>query len=169
MGKLGPGGRWWGGDAISGVLSLEGHSLGACPHIQDVDSRDRRRRELEQPERQEPPEQREPSTSWWPVSSAEKKKNITLVRGGKVGYRHNGGVWWGERGCWGMELHSVRGVSREAGLLRGVMDSSHHTREAAADTTSLPTLPSASSRARRSVSWVFDAPHIYTQDNVLYG
>ncbi|XP_045685555.1 integrin alpha-7 isoform X2 [Phyllostomus hastatus] len=44
----------------------------------DVDSRDRRRRELEQQEQQEPPEQREPSTSWWPVSSAEKKKNITL-------------------------------------------------------------------------------------------
>ncbi|KAF6119228.1 integrin subunit alpha 7 [Phyllostomus discolor] len=44
----------------------------------DVDSRDRRRRELEQQGRQEPPEQREPSTSWWPVSSAEKKKNITL-------------------------------------------------------------------------------------------
>ncbi|XP_036886102.1 integrin alpha-7 isoform X5 [Sturnira hondurensis] len=44
----------------------------------DVDSRDRRRRELEQQERQEPPKQREPSTSWWPVSSAEKKKNITL-------------------------------------------------------------------------------------------
>ncbi|VFV33205.1 alpha isoform cra_e [Lynx pardinus] len=49
----------------------------------DVDSRDRRRRELEQPEQQEHPEQPEPSTSWWPVSSAEKKKNITLdcVRG----------------------------------------------------------------------------------------
>ncbi|XP_060513341.2 integrin alpha-7 isoform X4 [Panthera onca] len=49
----------------------------------DVDSRDRRRRELEQPEKQEHPEQPEPSTSWWPVSSAEKKKNITLdcVRG----------------------------------------------------------------------------------------
>ncbi|XP_014315482.1 integrin alpha-7 [Myotis lucifugus] len=49
----------------------------------DVDSRDRRRRELEQPEQPEqqvPPEQQEPSTSWWPVSSAEKKKNITLVR-----------------------------------------------------------------------------------------
>ncbi|XP_054446961.1 integrin alpha-7 isoform X2 [Pteronotus mesoamericanus] len=44
----------------------------------DVDSRDRRRRELEQPEPQEPRERREPSTSWWPVSSAEKKKNITL-------------------------------------------------------------------------------------------
>ncbi|XP_059539144.1 integrin alpha-7 isoform X5 [Myotis daubentonii] len=47
----------------------------------DVDSRDRRRRELEQPEQPEqqvPPEQQEPSTSWWPVSSAEKKKNITL-------------------------------------------------------------------------------------------
>ncbi|XP_058598442.1 integrin alpha-7 isoform X4 [Neofelis nebulosa] len=44
----------------------------------DVDSRDRRRRELEQPEQQEHPEQPEPSTSWWPVSSAEKKKNITL-------------------------------------------------------------------------------------------
>ncbi|XP_047405292.1 integrin alpha-7 isoform X4 [Sciurus carolinensis] len=44
----------------------------------DVDSRDRRRRELEQPEHQEPPEQLVPSTSWWPVSSAEKKKNITL-------------------------------------------------------------------------------------------
>ncbi|XP_037703069.1 integrin alpha-7 isoform X10 [Choloepus didactylus] len=44
----------------------------------DMDSRDRRRRELEQPEQQEPPEQLEPSTSWWPVSSAEKKKNITL-------------------------------------------------------------------------------------------
>ncbi|PNJ44965.1 ITGA7 isoform 16 [Pongo abelii] len=44
----------------------------------DVDSRDRRRRELEPPEQQEPGEQQEPSMSWWPVSSAEKKKNITL-------------------------------------------------------------------------------------------
>ncbi|XP_068415825.1 integrin alpha-7 isoform X2 [Eschrichtius robustus] len=44
----------------------------------DVDSRDRRRRELGQPELQEPHEQPEPSTSWWPVSSAEKKKNVTL-------------------------------------------------------------------------------------------
>ncbi|XP_045868519.1 integrin alpha-7 isoform X4 [Meles meles] len=44
----------------------------------NVDSRDRRRRELEQPEQEEPPEPPEPSTSWWPVSSAEKKKNITL-------------------------------------------------------------------------------------------
>ncbi|XP_066225798.1 integrin alpha-7 isoform X2 [Saccopteryx leptura] len=44
----------------------------------DVDSRDRRRRELEQPEQQEPHEQQESSTSWWPVSSAGKKKNITL-------------------------------------------------------------------------------------------
>ncbi|XP_007467832.1 PREDICTED: integrin alpha-7 isoform X1 [Lipotes vexillifer] len=44
----------------------------------DVDSRDRRRRELGQPEPQEPHEQLEPSTSWWPVSSAEKKKNVTL-------------------------------------------------------------------------------------------
>uniref|UniRef100_A0A673TE22 Integrin subunit alpha 7 n=1 Tax=Suricata suricatta TaxID=37032 RepID=A0A673TE22_SURSU len=49
----------------------------------DVDSRDRRRRELERPELQERMEQPEPSTSWRPVSSAEKKKNITLdcVRG----------------------------------------------------------------------------------------
>ncbi|XP_073863169.1 integrin alpha-7 isoform X6 [Macaca fascicularis] len=44
----------------------------------DVDSRDRRRRELEPPEQQEPGERQEPSMSWWPVSSAEKKKNITL-------------------------------------------------------------------------------------------
>ncbi|XP_069441180.1 integrin alpha-7 isoform X6 [Ovis canadensis] len=44
----------------------------------DVDSRDRRKRELEPPESQEPREQPEPSTSWWPVSSAEKRKNITL-------------------------------------------------------------------------------------------
>ncbi|XP_036722075.1 integrin alpha-7 isoform X4 [Balaenoptera musculus] len=44
----------------------------------DVDSRDRRRRELGQPEPQEHHEQPEPSTSWWPVSSAEKKKNVTL-------------------------------------------------------------------------------------------
>ncbi|XP_027247916.1 integrin alpha-7 isoform X2 [Cricetulus griseus] len=45
----------------------------------DVDSRDRRRRELEQPEPQEPPEKLEPSsTSWWPVSSAERKRNVTL-------------------------------------------------------------------------------------------
>ncbi|XP_037370823.1 integrin alpha-7 isoform X2 [Talpa occidentalis] len=43
-----------------------------------VDSADRRRRELEQPERQEPRGQLEPSTSWWPVASAERKKNITL-------------------------------------------------------------------------------------------
>uniref|UniRef100_H0X2V9 Integrin alpha-7 n=2 Tax=Otolemur garnettii TaxID=30611 RepID=H0X2V9_OTOGA len=44
----------------------------------DVDSRDRRRRELEPPELQESREQPEPSTSWWPVSSVEKRKNITL-------------------------------------------------------------------------------------------
>ncbi|XP_036025561.1 integrin alpha-7 isoform X1 [Onychomys torridus] len=44
----------------------------------DVDSRDRRRRELEPQEPQEPPEKLEPSTSWWPVSSAERKRNITL-------------------------------------------------------------------------------------------
>ncbi|XP_067552967.1 integrin alpha-7 isoform X4 [Pseudorca crassidens] len=44
----------------------------------DVDSRDRRRRELGQPEPREPHEQPEPSTSWWLVSSAEKKKNVTL-------------------------------------------------------------------------------------------
>ncbi|XP_058413978.1 integrin alpha-7 isoform X3 [Diceros bicornis minor] len=44
----------------------------------DVDSRDRRRRELERPEQLEPREPPEPSTSWWPVSSAEKKRNITL-------------------------------------------------------------------------------------------
>ncbi|XP_057557836.1 integrin alpha-7 isoform X5 [Hippopotamus amphibius kiboko] len=44
----------------------------------DVDSRDRRRRELGRPEPQEPREPPEPSTSWWPVSSAEKKKNVTL-------------------------------------------------------------------------------------------
>ncbi|XP_060162835.1 integrin alpha-7 isoform X3 [Globicephala melas] len=44
----------------------------------DVDSRDRRRRELGQLEPREPHEQPEPSTSWWLVSSAEKKKNVTL-------------------------------------------------------------------------------------------
>ncbi|XP_054983529.1 integrin alpha-7 isoform X4 [Sorex araneus] len=48
----------------------------------DVDSRERRRRELEPPEQPAPSERLEPSTSWWPVSSAEKKKNITLVRAG---------------------------------------------------------------------------------------
>lgn len=50
--------------------------------FQDVDSRERRRRELEPPKQPEPQERLEPSTSWWPVSSAEKKKNITLVRVG---------------------------------------------------------------------------------------
>ncbi|XP_026633835.1 integrin alpha-7 isoform X4 [Microtus ochrogaster] len=44
----------------------------------DVDSRDRRRRELEPLRPEEPPEKLEPSTSWWPVSSAERKRNITL-------------------------------------------------------------------------------------------
>uniref|UniRef100_A0A2I3G0E5 Integrin subunit alpha 7 n=1 Tax=Nomascus leucogenys TaxID=61853 RepID=A0A2I3G0E5_NOMLE len=48
------------------------------PNILHLVSRDRRRRELEPPEQQEPGEQQEPSMSWWPVSSAEKKKNITL-------------------------------------------------------------------------------------------
>uniref|UniRef100_A0A8C0XHC7 Integrin alpha-7 n=1 Tax=Castor canadensis TaxID=51338 RepID=A0A8C0XHC7_CASCN len=47
----------------------------------DVDGKDRRRRELEQPEQQEPHEEPreepEPSMFWWPVSSAE-KRNITL-------------------------------------------------------------------------------------------
>nr|KAF6368772.1 integrin subunit alpha 7 [Myotis myotis] len=67
----------------------------------DVDSRDRRRRELEQPEQPEqqvPPEQQEPSTSWWPVSSAEKKKNITLVRAGQM-CAGRIGVWGCDRGC----------------------------------------------------------------------
>lgn len=74
---------WWGGDVTSGSLHLEGPSLVLYfLYTQDVDSRDRRRRELEQPEQQEPREQLAPSTSWWPVSSAEKKKNITLVREG---------------------------------------------------------------------------------------
>nr|XP_048274292.1 integrin alpha-7 isoform X5 [Myodes glareolus] len=44
----------------------------------DVDSRDRRRRELEPLRPEEPPEKLEPSTSWWPVSSAERKRNVTL-------------------------------------------------------------------------------------------
>uniref|UniRef100_A0A8C6RGM8 Integrin alpha 7 n=1 Tax=Nannospalax galili TaxID=1026970 RepID=A0A8C6RGM8_NANGA len=64
-GGQGPGGK--------GLCSPRPNTL----HL-DVDSRDRRRRELEQPEPQEPPEKLEPSTSWWPVSSIEKKRNITL-------------------------------------------------------------------------------------------
>ena len=71
------------------LLRLEGPSLGPSPP-QDVDSRDRRRRELGQPEPQEPHEQPEPSTSWWPVSSAEKKKNVTLVRAGQTWPRQDG-------------------------------------------------------------------------------
>ena len=83
-----------GGEATSGLL-LGGMLTASTPCIQDVDSRDRRRRELEQPEQQEHPEQPEPSTSWWPVSSAEKKKNITLVRAGQTWYSGNEG-----QGCW---------------------------------------------------------------------
>lgn len=93
----GPGGRQWGGDAIAGLPYLEGRSPGPFAHIQNVDSRDRRRRELEplEPsEPPEPPEPPEPSTSWWPVSSAEKKKNITLVRAGQV--------CAGRMGVWGV-------------------------------------------------------------------
>ncbi|KAK2506160.1 hypothetical protein MC885_017408 [Smutsia gigantea] len=44
----------------------------------DVDSRDRRRRELQLPEPPEPQEVPGRSPSWWPVSSAERKRNITL-------------------------------------------------------------------------------------------
>lgn len=68
------------------------HTHGPPPHnIQNVDRKGRRRRELEQPEQQEPHEQPEPSTSWWPVSSAEKKKNITLVRARHTWCNQNGG------------------------------------------------------------------------------
>lgn len=69
------------GDAILGLhLRGDPHCSFLFP-VQDVDSRDRRPRELEQPEPQEPPEKLEPSsTSWWPVSSAERKRNVTLVR-----------------------------------------------------------------------------------------
>ncbi|XP_036774232.2 integrin alpha-7 isoform X3 [Manis pentadactyla] len=44
----------------------------------DVDSRDRRRRELQLLEPPEPHELPGWSPSWWPVSSAERKRNITL-------------------------------------------------------------------------------------------
>lgn len=60
--------------------------------VQDVDSRDRRRRELGQPEPQEPPEKVEPSTSWWPVSSAE-KRNVTLVSQGEQSSHRGLHVW----------------------------------------------------------------------------
>nr|XP_031319471.1 integrin alpha-7 [Camelus dromedarius] len=81
----------------------------------DVDSRDRRRRELGQPEQPEPREQPEPSTSWWPVSSAEKKKNVTLVRAGQTWCSQNGGGGaWYDRGCgwWGGNGASGRWVAR---------------------------------------------------------
>lgn len=89
------------------LLRLEGPSLGP-PHPglpplpappQDVDSRDRRRRELGPPESQQPREQPEPSTSWWPVSSAEKKKNFTLVRAGptRSGQDSGHGRWHDRR------------------------------------------------------------------------
>lgn len=110
-----------GGEAISG-LPLGGMLTALTPCIQDVDSRDRRRRELEQPEPQERPEQPEPSTSWWPVSSAEKKRNITLVRAGQAWSGRNEGLgcWSCDRGRWG--TWSFRGVGvQEAGLLKGVM------------------------------------------------
>lgn len=110
-----------GGEAVSG-LPLRGMLTAPTPCIQDVDSRDRRRRELEQPEQQEHPEQPESSTSWWPVASAEKKKNITLVRAGQTWYSRNGGpgCWCCDKGCWGTWSFSGVGVW-EAGLLKGVM------------------------------------------------
>lgn len=80
------------GEEVPSLLAAFGGTLtGPPPPPQDVDSRDRRRRELGPPESQEPREQPEPSTSWWPVSSAEKKKNITLVRTGQTRYSQNGG------------------------------------------------------------------------------
>lgn len=78
-----------------GVAVFGGTLTAPTACVQDVDSRDRRRRELEQPKQEEHPEHLEPSTSWWPVSSAEKKKNITLVRAGQTWYSQNVG-----RGCW---------------------------------------------------------------------
>lgn len=107
------GGHVWGGggqeegsgeEMPSQDCRIRRDSPGPFPHIQDVDSRDRRRRELEQPEQPEqqvPPEQQEPSTSWWPVSSAEKKKNITLVRAGQM-CAGRMGVWGCDRmlGAW---------------------------------------------------------------------
>ena len=80
------------GEEVPSLLAAFGGTLtGLPPPPQDVDSRDRRRRELGPPESQELQEQPEPSTSWWPVSSAEKKKNITLVRTGQTQYSQDGG------------------------------------------------------------------------------
>lgn len=102
------------------IAAFGGTLTGPPPHIQDVDSRDRRRRELERPEQQEPREPPEPSTSWWPVSSAEKKKNVTLVRAGPVWGGQNGGGGVTEDAV-GRHRASEWWLSREAGLSRGVM------------------------------------------------
>ncbi|XP_058529242.1 integrin alpha-7 isoform X1 [Ochotona princeps] len=59
------------------ILGLDSH-WAPPPYLQKAGGRARRRRELEPPVPQAPHEQPEPSTSWWPVASLEKKKNITL-------------------------------------------------------------------------------------------
>lgn len=156
VGGWGPRGRQQGGDALSGLLYLEGHSLGPFPHIQDVDSRDRRRRELEQPEQPEqqvPREQQEPSTSWWPVSSAEKKKNITLVRAGQM-CAGRMGVCGCDRRCGG------HGTSfSEAGVQGGWP---------AERCDGQSCTPAKCFLKSRAVGCAFGAPHIYTKDNTLF-
>lgn len=102
-----------------------------------MDSRDRRRRELEPPRPEEPPEKLEPSTSWWPVSSAERKRNVTLVRATRLRHGHSE---VGELGIHGVSL-ARRVVLRRQGQLKG--DS---TREAAPDTSD-PATPGVHSRA----------------------
>lgn len=113
---------WEGCHGAGGLRPVGGQEEGAgeevppVPHWapsppQDVDSRDRRRRELGQPEPREPHEQPEPSTSWWPVSSAEKKKNVTLVRAGHTWPRQDGvGHVVGQRMAGGGEGRELQGA-----------------------------------------------------------
>lgn len=97
VGRGACGGSCWGRGAISSCCVWRDPHW-APPPPQDVDSRDRRRRELGPPESQQPREQPEPSTSWWPVSSAEKKKNFTLVRAGPTrSGRDSGRGRWHDR------------------------------------------------------------------------
>lgn len=91
---------------ISGVLYLAGHSLYPFPHTQDVDIRDRRRRELQLLEPPEPHELPVWSPSWWPVSSAERKRNITLVRVGQTWCSRWDSRWWAS---WEADLLSLHG------------------------------------------------------------
>ena len=163
-GRVGGGRKVLEGRCHLRIAALEGPSWAPSPP-QDVDSRDRRRRELGRPEQQEPREQPEPSTSWWPVSSAEKKKNITLVRTGHMCCSQTGGSLAEDAGGWGAHGASGWGACQRCDdQIPGASwrDRSCHACGAAAAATASPTLTRCSFQSRALIY-----SQLVTQESIL--